>query len=60
MPDILVFHRLDGREVHVIRANMVEWYKADDAEGTHITEVNGGFRVVKETVEEVDAAYRAQ
>jgi hypothetical protein len=57
MSELLTLHRLDGKEVHIVKATMVEWYPDDGGKGTHITEVNGGFRIVLETVAEIDALY---
>ena len=58
MSEVLVLMRPDKKPVYVVKAAIVEWYKSDtDARLTHINLIDGKFREVLETVEEVSNSY---
>jgi hypothetical protein len=58
MPEIIILHRIgDNKPVYITKSTLVEWY--EDTSGTHLTKLDGGARVVKETPEEIVKLYEA-
>jgi hypothetical protein len=54
LPDAIKLHRIDGVEVHIVKADIEEWFLSDDKRGTQVNKIDGTWRIVRETPAEIE------